>query len=133
VTKSPNLTDKHVGSRVRMRRLMLGMSQTALGDALGITFQQVQKYEKGTYRVSASRFATNGNRSSGPGTVFLRGIAAHPAASKGKATLSSPDYVTDFPATTDGLALCKSFMQIKSRNLRNAIVHLVEDLAGAKH
>jgi transcriptional regulator with XRE-family HTH domain len=53
--KSPNATDKHVGARVRMRRLMLGMSQTQLGDALGITFQQVQKYEKGTNRISASR------------------------------------------------------------------------------
>jgi transcriptional regulator with XRE-family HTH domain len=45
--KSPNATDKHVGARVRMRRLMLGMSQTKLGDALGLTFQQMQKYEKG--------------------------------------------------------------------------------------
>jgi transcriptional regulator with XRE-family HTH domain len=50
-----NPTDKHVGSCVRMRRLMLGMSQTDLGDALGLTFQQVQKYEKGSNRISASR------------------------------------------------------------------------------
>jgi transcriptional regulator with XRE-family HTH domain len=53
--KVPNPVDKHVGSRVRMRRMMLGMSQEKLGDALGITFQQVQKYEKGTNRISASR------------------------------------------------------------------------------
>jgi DNA-binding XRE family transcriptional regulator len=53
--KSPDPTDKHVGNRVRMRRMMLDMSQTKLGDALGITFQQVQKYEKGTNRISASR------------------------------------------------------------------------------
>jgi transcriptional regulator with XRE-family HTH domain len=53
--KAPNQIDKHVGSRVRMRRMMLGMSQEKLGDALGLTFQQVQKYEKGTNRVSASR------------------------------------------------------------------------------
>ena len=53
--KSPNPIDKHVGSRVRMRRMMLNMSQSGLGDALGITFQQVQKYEKGTNRISASR------------------------------------------------------------------------------
>ena len=55
VNESPNLTDQHVGKRVRMRRLMLDMSQTDLGDALSVTFQQVQKYEKGTNRVSASR------------------------------------------------------------------------------
>ena len=48
-------TEKYVGKRVRMRRMMLGMSQAKLGDALGITFQQVQKYEKGTNRISASR------------------------------------------------------------------------------
>ena len=53
--KAPNDTDKHVGSRVRMRRMILGMNQTALGDALGLTFQQVQKYEKGTNRIGASR------------------------------------------------------------------------------
>jgi DNA-binding XRE family transcriptional regulator len=53
--KVPNPIDKHVGSRVRMRRMMLGMSQEKLGDALDLTFQQVQKYEKGTNRISASR------------------------------------------------------------------------------
>jgi transcriptional regulator with XRE-family HTH domain len=53
--KSPNPIDQHVGSRLRMRRMMLDMSQSGLGDALGITFQQVQKYEKGTNRVSSSR------------------------------------------------------------------------------
>ena len=55
VKKAPNPIDRHVGSRVRMRRLMLGMSQEKLGDGLGLTFQQVQKYEKGTNRIGASR------------------------------------------------------------------------------
>ena len=54
-TKAPNPVDKYVGSRVRMRRIMLGMSQEKLGEALGLTFQQIQKYEKGTNRVGASR------------------------------------------------------------------------------
>jgi len=54
-TKAPNPVDRYVGSRVRMRRIMLGMSQEKLGEALGLTFQQVQKYEKGTNRVGASR------------------------------------------------------------------------------
>ncbi|MES2601756.1 MAG: helix-turn-helix transcriptional regulator, partial [Pseudomonadota bacterium] len=54
-TKAPNPVDKYVGSRVRMRRIMLGMSQEKLGEALGLTFQQVQKYEKGTNRIGASR------------------------------------------------------------------------------
>ena len=55
--KTPNPIDKHVGSRVRMRRMMLGMSQEKLGDALGLTFQQVQKYEGGANRISASRLS----------------------------------------------------------------------------
>ena len=55
VSKTPDPIDKYVGSRIRMRRIMLGMSQEKLGDALGLTFQQVQKYEKGTNRVGASR------------------------------------------------------------------------------
>ena len=53
--KAPNTTDVHIGSRVRMRRLMLGMNQTQLGEALGVTFQQVQKNEKGTNRIGSSR------------------------------------------------------------------------------
>jgi transcriptional regulator with XRE-family HTH domain len=53
--KEPDFVDKHVGSRVRMRRMLIGMSQEKLGEALGITFQQIQKYEKGTNRISASR------------------------------------------------------------------------------
>ena len=55
MSKAPNPVDKYVGSRVRMRRIMLGMSQEKLGEALGLTFQQIQKYEKGTNRVGASR------------------------------------------------------------------------------
>jgi transcriptional regulator with XRE-family HTH domain len=60
-TKSPNPVDKHVGSRVRMRRMMLDMSQTTLADGLGLTFQQVQKYEKGTNRIGASRLQQIGH------------------------------------------------------------------------
>jgi transcriptional regulator with XRE-family HTH domain len=55
LTKAPNPVDRHVGSRVRMRRMLIGMSQEKLGEALGITFQQIQKYEKGTNRIGASR------------------------------------------------------------------------------
>ena len=71
-----NLTDKHVGSRVRMRRLMLNMSQTKLADALGITFQQVQKYEKGANRISASRLQHISNVLQVPDSLFLRRITA---------------------------------------------------------
>ena len=68
--KAPNPIDKHVGSRVRMRRMMLGMSQEKLGNNLGLTFQQVQKYEKGTNRIGASRLQQISHPASA-GVVFL--------------------------------------------------------------
>ena len=71
--KEPNPVDKHVGSRVRMRRLMLSMSQEKLGDALGITFQQVQKYEKGTNRIGASRLQHIANILRAPVATFFEG------------------------------------------------------------
>ena len=69
--KAPNPIDKHVGSRVRMRRMMLGMSQEKLGDALGLTFQQVQKYEKGTNRIGASRLQQISHYPAGAGRLLL--------------------------------------------------------------
>src|SRR5438874_6662329 len=73
VKKEPNPIDKHVGSRVRMRRMMLGMSQEKLGDAFGLTFQQVQKYEKGTNRISASRLQQSAHILQVPVTFFFEG------------------------------------------------------------
>ena len=71
--KAPNPIDKHVGSRVRMRRMMLSMSQEKLGDALGLTFQQVQKYEKGTNRIGASRLQQISNILQVPVSFFFEG------------------------------------------------------------
>src|SRR6266849_9042510 len=116
--KSLNLIDKHVGSRVRMRRMMLGISQTKLGDALGLTFQQVQKYEKGTNRISASRLQQSAHILQVPVTFFFEGAPSVPGAPQAKGAAPSPAYVTDFLATTDGLALTKAFMQIKNAKLR---------------
>jgi len=73
--KAPNPTDKHVGARVRMRRMMLGMSQEKLGDALGLTFQQVQKYEKGANRIGASRLQQIAHILQVPVSFFFEGLA----------------------------------------------------------
>ena len=73
--KAPNPTDKHVGARVRMRRMMLGMSQEKLGDALGLTFQQVQKYEKGANRIGASRLQQIAHILQVPVSFFFDGLA----------------------------------------------------------
>lgn len=126
--KTPNPTDKHVGSRVRMRRMMLSMSQEKLGDALGLTFQQVQKYEKGTNRIGASRLQQISNILQVPVSFFFEGapnLPEHPH----RGDAPSPAFVSDFLATSDGLALTKAFMQIKNPKLRRRIVDLVEQIA----
>ncbi|HWK93831.1 helix-turn-helix domain-containing protein [Pseudolabrys sp. FHR47] len=130
--KAPNPIDKHVGSRVRMRRMMLSMSQEKLGDALGLTFQQVQKYEKGTNRIGASRLQAIANILQVPVSFFFEGAPHGPGGhvSTGMSEAPSPAYVSDFLATSDGLSLTKSFMRIKSSKLRRRIVDLVEQIAG---
>jgi transcriptional regulator with XRE-family HTH domain len=126
-----NPTDKHVGSRVRMRRLMLAMSQSDLGDALGLTFQQVQKYEKGSNRISASRLQHLSQILQVSVPFFFEGspaASAIPQAAKGTGDAASPAYVTDFLATSEGLSLLKAFMCIEDAKLRRAIVRLVEEI-----
>jgi transcriptional regulator with XRE-family HTH domain len=125
-----NLIDKHVGSRVRMRRLMLDMSQTDVADALGLTFQQVQKYEKGTNRIGASRLQHISQILQVPVPFFFEGAptaSAGPVAPAPADALSS-SYVADFLATSDGLSLVKAFMSIEDTKLRRAIVRLVEEI-----
>ena len=131
--KAPNPIDKHVGSRVRMRRMMLGMSQEKLGDALGLTFQQVQKYEKGTNRIGASRLQQISHILQVPVSFFFDGaptVQLGGGRMEGLSEAPSPAYVSDFLATSDGLALTKSFTRIKDPKLRRRIVELVEQIAG---
>ena len=130
VRKAPNPIDKHVGSRVRMRRMMLGMSQTTLADGLGLTFQQVQKYEKGTNRMGASRLQHISHILQIPVPFFFEDAPNVPGQHKGFGEAPSPAYVSEFLATSDGLALTKAFMGIKETGLRRRIVHLVEQIAG---
>jgi transcriptional regulator with XRE-family HTH domain len=101
-----------------MRRLMLGLSQSKLADALGLTFQQVQKYENGKNRIGGSRLQHI--------SQILQARGQH----LGPAEAPSPQYVSDYLPTSDGLQLTKAFMQIKSPKLRRSIVTLVEQIAG---
>jgi transcriptional regulator with XRE-family HTH domain len=128
--KAPNPIDKHVGSRVRMRRMMLSMSQEKLGGALGLTFQQVQKYEKGTNRIGASRLQQISHILQVPVAFFFEGAPSSSPQPHGAHEAPSPTYVSDFLATSDGLALTKAFMEIKEPKLRRRIVDLVEEIAG---
>jgi transcriptional regulator with XRE-family HTH domain len=128
--KAPNPIDRHVGSRVRMRRMMLSMSQEKLGDALGLTFQQVQKYEKGTNRIGASRLQQISHTLQVPVSFFFEGAPNLHGRVDSSVEAPSPAYVSDFLATSDGLALTKAFMRIKNNKLRRRIVDLVEQIAG---
>jgi len=128
--KLPNSTDKHVGRRVRMRRKMLSMSQTKLANALGLTFQQVQKYEKGTNRIGAGRLLQIARVLQVPVSFFFEDPRG-PSGGAGAQQVHSPDYVSDFLTTTDGLVLTKAFMVIKDPKLRRNIVNLVREITRA--
>lgn len=130
--KAPNPIDKHVGSRVRMRRMMLEMSQEKLGDALDLTFQQIQKYEKGTNRIGASRLQQISGILQVPVSFFFEGAPSvgNDAPIDGLGEAPSPAYISDFLATSDGLALTRAFVRIKDAKLRRRIVDLVEQMAG---
>src|SRR5258708_39473637 len=101
-TKVPNPIDKHVGSRLRMRRMMLGMTQEKLGEAFGLTFQQVQKYEKGTNRISASRLQQAAQILDVSVPFFFEGA---PGGHKIGDDAPSPAYVNEFVSSEDGLRL----------------------------
>jgi transcriptional regulator with XRE-family HTH domain len=123
-------TDTHVGKRVRMRRLMLGMSQTDVADALGLTFQQLQKYEKGMNRISASRLQHVAQIFQVPVTFFFEGAPHVPGEERAQTDAPFPKFVSDYLATSDGLRLTKAFMQIPNAELRRSIVNLIEQIAG---
>ena len=129
VKKAPNPVDKHVGGRVRMRRMMLDMSQEKLGEALGLTFQQVQKYEKGTNRVGASRIQQISEILQVPVSFLFEGGPSTATAGEGGGEGTSPTYGSDFLATSEGLALTRAFTRISDAKLRRSIVDLVEKIA----
>lgn len=126
--KKPNPIDIHVGGRVRLRRMMLGMSQEKLGEQLGITFQQIQKYEKGTNRIGASRLQNIATVLSVPVGFFFDGAPGNTA--NGAADSKSGSYVVDFLSSSEGLQLNRAFVRIADSKVRRRIVDLVRSLAG---
>ena len=127
--KAANPTDQHVGSRVRMRRLMLAMSQEKLGAALGLTFQQVQKYEKGANRIGASRLQQMSHILQVPVTFFFEGAPNASAPDRSNVTLSMA-HIDDFVSNSDGLRLIGAFMRIDNAAVRRRIVMIVQEIAG---
>jgi len=128
--KKPNPIDIHVGSRIRLRRTMLGMSQEKLGEALGITFQQIQKYEKGTNRVGASRLQNISTVLNVPVSFFFEDAPGDPSTGQpGMAEANSSNYVVDFLSSSEGLQLNRAFIKIPDPKVRRRLVDLVKSLA----
>lgn len=127
--KKPNPIDIHVGSRVRLRRTMLGKSQEKLGNALGITFQQIQKYEKGANRIGASRLQQIANVLTVPVAFFFEDAPSGTQSTTGMAEENSTTYVVDFLSSSEGLQLNRAFVKISDPKVRRKIVDLVKSLA----
>jgi transcriptional regulator with XRE-family HTH domain len=129
--KKPNPIDIHVGSRIRLRRTMLGMSQEKLGESLGITFQQIQKYEKGTNRVGASRLQNISSILNVPVSFFFEDAPGEHsgALTGGMSEASSSNYVVDFLSSSEGLQLNRAFVKITDPKVRRKVVELVKALA----
>lgn len=127
--RKPNPIDIHVGSRVRLRRTMIGMSQEKLGDALGITFQQIQKYEKGANRVGASRLQEISRVLNTPVSFFFEDAPGTPSGSDGFEESQSTNYVVDFLSSSEGLQLNRAFVKISDPKIRKKLVELVRTLA----
>lgn len=129
-----NTMDTHVGSRVRLRRMLLGMSQEKLGEHLGLTFQQVQKYEKGINRIGASRLYELAQVLGVPVQFFYDDAPAQAQAGmalvSGFAEPASETYSVDFLGSREGLELNKAFARITDPRVRRSIVDLVRSIAG---
>ena len=124
MNKKANPIDAQVGSRVRIRRMLIGMSQEKLGDLLGLTFQQVQKYEKGVNRIGAGRLFEIARILGVPIDFFYDGVAA-PV--EGLVDATPP--VMEFMSSGEGLQLSLAFMKIKDPKVRKRVLDLVKSLA----
>jgi len=132
-SRRANLIDAHVGSRVRLRRLLLGMSQEKLGESLGLTFQQVQKYEKGVNRVGASRLFDLSQVLNVPVQFFYDELSSRLArveTAPGFEEQPEENYVLEFLSSREGIELNKAFSRITDTRIRRAIIDLVRSLAG---
>jgi transcriptional regulator with XRE-family HTH domain len=131
--RKPNPMDIHVGSRVRLRRMVIGMSQEKLGEKMGLTFQQIQKYEKGTNRIGASRLYQLAQIMDVPVQFFFEdaplAYVNRGAAMAGFAESKTEAFLLDFLNSRDGLELNRAFVKITDPKVRKRVVELVRALS----
>lgn len=125
--KEPSPIDKHVGQRVRQKRLLMGISQEKLGEAVGITFQQIQKYEKGTNRIGASRLQQIASVLHVTPDYFFEGTSLE---SDTREATASDDPIQNMLSTPDGIALARACAKVRSRKQLRCVIALVEAMAG---
>jgi transcriptional regulator with XRE-family HTH domain len=131
--KKPNPVDAHVGSRVRLRRMLLGMSQERLGESMGLTFQQVQKYEKGVNRIGASRLFQISKILDVPVQFFFEEAPQLDGnTSMGLAEPESETFILEFLNSREGLELNRAFVKIGDSKVRKGVVDLVRALSANK-
>ncbi|HUJ03267.1 MAG TPA: helix-turn-helix transcriptional regulator [Rhizomicrobium sp.] len=128
--KQANPIDAQVGNRVRLRRMLIGMSQEKLGELLGLTFQQVQKYEKGVNRIGAGRLFQVSRILGVPIDYFYEGVVDQlPSPAPGFAEESTTQPVMEFLSSSEGLQLSLAFMRIKDSKVRKRVLDLVRSLS----
>jgi transcriptional regulator with XRE-family HTH domain len=132
--RSMNPIDAHVGARVRLRRMLIGMSQEKLGEMLGVTFQQIQKYEKGANRIGASRLYEVSRILDVPVQFFFDDLpddGDRPIARPhGFSENGGEPFVMDFVSSSEGLSLNRAYTGIKDGKIRRGILDLVRSIAG---
>lgn len=127
--RSPNPVDLHVGSRIRMRRKILGVSQERLAESLSLTFQQVQKYERGTNRVSASKLYEIAGALQVQVSYFFEGLADPCAGESENAAATTEPFIQEFLMTPEGLELAGLFPKITRARVRRRVLDLVRSMA----
>ncbi len=127
--KSPNPVDIHVGGRVRLRRMLACLSQEKLGDSMGLTFQQIQKYEKGINRIGASRLFKLSQVLDVPVGFFFDGLNhAEGTLNAGMAEGETESFLYEFINTRDGLELNRAFVEIGDAEVRKSVIRLMRSL-----
>jgi transcriptional regulator with XRE-family HTH domain len=130
--KQANPVDPQIGNRVKLRRMLIGMSQERLGELLGLTFQQVQKYEKGVNRIGGGRLWDISRILGVKIDYFYEDVLANVTGPRGFSENDASSPVMEFLSTGEGLQLSVSFMRIKDAKVRKRVLDLVKSLSEEK-
>ncbi len=128
--KQTSAFDAFVGEKVKIRRMLVGMSQERLGELLGLTFQQIQKYEKGVNRISAGRLFEVSVYLNSPITYFYEGLSLSGGEAQGFAETEQDAVVAKFLSNSEGLQLAHAYMSIDDPKTRKSLLELAKSLSG---